>query len=232
MTPKALIFDVDGTLAETEEAHRHAFNDVFAEFAIGWHWGRDLYRELLRTTGGKERMRAYAANHLHIDPAQIPVVEIHRRKTQIYGDLIAKGTVPLRPGIAALIKSAQKNGCRLAVATTTNLPNVDRLIRATLGLPAGEVFEVIAAGDMVKAKKPAPDVYALALARLDLPARDCLALEDSRNGLASAQAAAIPCVICPSAYTDHDDFTGAIAVLDSFEHISQCADLAALFAPA
>lgn len=229
---KALIFDVDGTLAETEEAHRAAFNDTFPAFGLNWHWSRDLYRELLKTTGGKERMRAYATHHLNLDPAAIPVVDIHKQKTARYGELIAAGNVPLRPGIEALISDATDKGLRLAVATTTNVPNVDALIRATMGLPAREVFQIIAAGDMVKAKKPAPDVYQLALHGLDLRGRDCLALEDSRNGLRSAQAANIPCLVCPSAYTDQDDFTGAVAVVQSFTKVDNLEKLQTLFAAA
>lgn len=228
---KALIFDVDGTLAETEEAHRHAFNDTFAGFGLDWHWSRDLYRELLKTTGGKERMRAYAAGHLSIDPGTIPVVEMHRKKTERYGELIDQGGVPLRPGIEALIADAQQTGTRIAVATTTNTPNVDRLIQANLGIAAADLFEVIAAGDMVAAKKPAPDVFNLALNGLGLPAAACLAIEDSRNGLKSAIAADIPCLICPSGYTDQDDFTGATVVVNSFEQVASVADLNALFVP-
>jgi len=175
-------------------------------------------------------MRAYAVNHLDLDPADIPVVEIHQMKTRRYGELIAEGTVPLRPGIAALIEAAARAGVRLAVATTTNLPNVDGLIRATLGVDAREVFQVVAAGDMVRAKKPAPDIYQLALDGLSLAAKDCLALEDSRNGLLSAEAAGIPCLVCPSWYTSGDDFSGAAAVIDSFEAAGQFAPLADLFA--
>jgi len=227
MTLQALIFDVDGTLAETEEAHRRAFNDTFAEFGLDWRWSRALYRQLLKTTGGKERMRAYVTDHLGGDAAQIPVAEIHRRKTARYGELISQGSVGLRPGVEALIRDATNKGCRLAVATTTNVPNVDGLVRATLGVPAQEVFEVIAAGDMVTAKKPAPDVYQLALGGLKLPASTCLALEDSENGLKSARAAGIACLVCPSAYTDHDDFSGAAALVQSYEEISSLEKLAA-----
>lgn len=229
---KALIFDVDGTLAETEEAHRHAFNDTFGEFGLNWHWSAELYRDLLKTTGGKERMRAYAANHLHIDPAEIPVVDIHKRKTTRYGELISEGTVPLRPGVEALINDACAGGVRVAVATTTNLPNVDRLIRATMGVAAEDAFEVIAAGDMVKAKKPAPDVFQLALEGLDLPAKDCLAFEDSLNGLKSALGAGLACLVCPSWYTSEDDFSGATAVVESYEEAASVDALNTLFAPA
>jgi len=227
MTLRALIFDVDGTLAETEEAHRHAFNDSFVAFGLGWHWGRDLYRRLLKTTGGKERMREYAANHAHIDPAEIPVVEIHAYKTARFGELIAGGTVPLRPGITELLADANHRGVRLAVATTTNLPNVDRLIRATTGRAASDLFEVIAAGDMVKAKKPASDVYELALAGLGLAPNACLAFEDSLNGLNAALGAGLPCLVCPGAYTDTDDFARATLKVDSFQEVSSINALAA-----
>ncbi len=232
MIPRALIFDVDGTLAETEEAHRHAFNDSFGAFGLTWHWDRDLYRVLLKTTGGKERMREYAANHLHIDPAEIPVVEIHKHKTARYGELIAKGNVPLRPGIAELLVDAARQGLRLAIATTTNLPNVDRLIRATTGHPAADMFEVIAAGDMVGAKKPAPDVYNLALEGLGLLPSDCLAIEDSRNGLKAARAAGIPCLVCPSAYTDQDDFSAATVKISDFRQVASVKMLTRLLLPA
>lgn len=229
---KALIFDVDGTLAETEEAHRQAFNDTFGQFSLNWHWSRDLYRDLLKTTGGKERMRAYAANYLNVDPAEIPVVEIHKQKTLRYGELISDGSVPLRPGVEALIKDAQVQGLRLAVATTTNLPNVEKLIRATLGVAAQDIFEVIAAGDMVKAKKPAPDVYELALEGLKLPKEDCLAFEDSQNGLSSAQKANIDCLVCPSWYTSGEDFSGASVLIECHEQVSSIDALMSLFTPA
>lgn len=227
---RALIFDVDGTLAETEELHRRAFNETFAEQGLGWHWNRDLYRELLKTTGGKERMRAYVRDHapsIVPDDAEIP--DIHRRKTARYGDLMAAGEIALRPGIADLIEDARIQGVRVAVATTTNLPNVDALTRACWGRPAEEVFEVIAAGDMVTAKKPAPDVFLLALERLGLDPADCLAFEDSRNGLRSAKAAGLRTIVSPGPYTADQDFSEADAVLDCFSDISTVDRLRALF---
>ena len=227
--PKALIFDVDGTLAETEEAHRQAFNETFPDFGLDWHWDRDLYRELLKTTGGKERMRAYAVQ-LGLNADALPVAEIHKQKTQRYGELVEDGSVPLRPGIAELLEDAKAQGVRLAVGTTTNAPNVERLIRGTMGCAATDVFEVIAAGDMVSAKKPAPDVFLLALEKLGLPADGCIALEDSRNGLMSANGAGIPCLICPSWYTAAEDFTQATARVESYEEVSTIAALTALFA--
>ncbi|WP_238366057.1 HAD-IA family hydrolase [Mesobacterium pallidum] len=227
MRPCALIFDVDGTLAETEEAHRRAFNDTFAAHGLGWHWDRALYRDLLHTTGGKERMRTWCG-WIGADPASVDIAAIHADKTARYGALIARGDVPLRPGIASLIADARAHGLPLAVATTTNLPNVEALIRATMGCAASAIFDVIAAGDMVATKKPAPDVYLLALKGLGLPAADTLAFEDSCNGLLSGQAAGIPVIACPSAYTDHEDFTGAAFGVTCYSETPSLAALATL----
>ena len=208
----ALIFDVDGTLAETEEAHRRAFNDSFAAAGLGWHWSQVTYRRLLTITGGKERMRAHAGETgTRLDDRRIAA--LHAEKTARYGRIIAEGGVPLRPGVAALIAAARAAGLRLAVATTTSRPNVEVLARAAFGCAAGEVFDVIAAGDEVPAKKPAPDVYRLALARLDLPPASCLAFEDSRNGMLAARAAGLRVVVTPSIYTAGEDFTGATELL-------------------
>lgn len=211
----ALIFDVDGTLAETEELHRQAFNESFAAAGLGWHWTRAEYHRLLTTTGGKERIARHIAE-TGGSPADHDIAALHRAKTDRYSALMAAGGVPLRPGIAGLITAARAEGLRLAIATTTSRPNVEALTLATFGQAAGAIFEVLACGDEVAAKKPAPDVYLLALRRLGLPAADCLALEDSRNGLLAARAAGLGCIVSPSAYTAGEDFTGARAVVAEF----------------
>lgn len=228
MQIKALIFDVDGTLSETEDVHLRAFNETFAEFGLSWNWDRELYRELLGTTGGKERMAVYVRDHLGQTPDTDLIARIHASKTQRYGMLISSGAASLRPGVAALIEDAARQGCRLAVATTTNRPNVDRLIEATLGRSAGDVFEVIAAGDEVANKKPAPDVFNLALAGLGLEPRDCVALEDSRNGLLSAKAAGLPCIVSPSVYTNDAAFPEADAMVGCYSQIATLKDLRAI----
>ncbi len=223
MSPLALIFDVDGTLAETEEAHRQAFNETFAGAGLGWHWTREDYTRLLRTTGGKERMARHRDDIGGTAPTDAEIAALHLRKTARYGEILAAGGLTLRPGVAALIEAARAEGLRLAVATTTNRPNVDALCTACWGRPAGEVFDVIAAGDEVPAKKPAPDVYLLALSRLGLPATACLAFEDSLNGLTSARAAGLACVVTPSIYTRHEDFTGAALVTESLSRLTPSA---------
>lgn len=222
MRIKALIFDVDGTLAETEEAHREAFNDTFKVNGVDWHWDVPTYKELLKTTGGKERMLEYQRTY-RPDDVQLKfgkIAKLHMQKTKLYGDLIAKGAVKLRAGVFDLINDARANGIRLAVATTTNRPNVDCLSLACFGRPAADVFEVIAAGDEVQNKKPAPDVFNLAVERLRLKPSECVGLEDSKNGLLSCIGAGIPCVVSPGVYTLGSDFSEARAIINCFSEVA------------
>jgi HAD superfamily hydrolase (TIGR01509 family) len=209
MTLRALIFDVDGTLAETEEAHRRAFNRAFRDANLGWVWSVDHYRKLLETTGGKERMRRHRDELGQTEPSDNDIAALHRVKTKIYDEILAAGGQQLRPGVAALIERARAAGLKIAVATTTNRPNVDALCQCCWGRPADQVFDVIAAGDEVTSKKPAPDVFLLALKRLGLPASDAIAFEDSVNGLRSAQSSGLRTLVTPSAYTAHQDFSAA-----------------------
>ncbi|MCF6302687.1 MAG: HAD hydrolase-like protein [Devosiaceae bacterium] len=230
MTLKALIFDVDGTLAETEEAHREAFNQTFKANKLDWHWDIQMYGELLKTTGGKERMQAYQDKFCTPD-RQLSIAQIaalHKEKTVLYGDLIAKGTIQLRSGIVELIEDAKQNNIRVAVATTTNRPNVDCLALACFGKAADEIFDVIAAGDEVQHKKPASDVFDLAVSRLGLKSDECVGLEDSRNGLLSCTSAGVPCLVCPGVYTLGADFSEAKAVISSFEEASSIAKIIGL----
>jgi HAD superfamily hydrolase (TIGR01509 family) len=219
MPLQALIFDVDGTLAETEEAHRAAFNRTFDQWGLGWHWTVDDYRQLLKTTGGKERMRAHQSTlpdgERRLTDAEI--ARAHKEKTAIYGEILASGQLSLRPGVADLIMAARVRGLKVAVATTTNTPNVEALTQCCWGKPALEVFDHVAAGDMVANKKPAPDVFLLALEQLGLPAKSCIAFEDSRNGVHSALGADLRVLVTPSAYTGRDDFSDADWVIPSLE---------------
>lgn len=213
---KALIFDVDGTLAETEELHRRAFNLAFAYHELDWHWDRPDYGRLLKTTGGKERIAAFVREDLCQDPDPALIARLHEVKTACYRQLFARGGLCLRPGIGDLIASARHAGLLLAVATTTTLSNVAGLCECCFGQPLEEVFDVVAAGDEVATKKPAPDVYELALRRLGLEARDCCALEDSRNGLLAARGAGLRCIVSPGRYTRHETFREADLVVPEF----------------
>ena len=160
---KTLIFDVDGTLAETEEAHRQAFNETFAYMGLGWAWDKELYRELLKTTGGKERMAAY---QILLGTSELSTGEIaksHVQKTAKYAELLAQRKLELRLGVADIIQKARDAGLKIAIATTTNTPNVEALCQCCWSKSATEVFDHIAAGDVVSNKKLAPDVFLLAL---------------------------------------------------------------------
>ncbi|MCP5038118.1 MAG: HAD-IA family hydrolase [Rhodobacteraceae bacterium] len=221
MKLKALIFDVDGTLAETEEAHRAAFNTIFAQAGLGWKWSMDDYHELLKISGGKERMRAFQESLPQDERlGDAEIAALHKEKTAIYGEILARGELELRPGVDALIKAGRKAGLRIAVATTTNTPNVEALTQCCWRRPASQVFDVVAAGDQVSAKKPAPDVFNLALERLELAPDVCVAFEDSLNGVRSARGANLPVVVTPSIYTDRQDFSAAQLVRPTLEGLS------------
>jgi HAD superfamily hydrolase (TIGR01509 family) len=213
---RAIIFDVDGTLSETEETHRRAFNRAFVDAGLDWHWDQALYAALLEVTGGKERIRYFVESFGGdgVAPAALDdfIPAVHAAKTRHYTAMVASGEVSLRPGIRELIDDAKTQGFRLAIATTTTPANVDALLTATLG--GNGSFEAICAGDSVANKKPAPDVYELALKLLDLPAEACVAIEDSRNGLLSSVAAGIATVVTPGIYTSGHDFTEAALVID------------------
>ena len=216
----ALIFDVDGTLAETEELHRRAFNHAFARHGLDWHWDRAVYKDLLRVTGGKERMRAYHARQWIAPPlSDADIAELHRIKTDHYAELIQTGCCPLRPGMAELLDAARARGQRLAIATTTSHGNIDALLSQALGPRWAVDFDAVVAGDDVRHKKPAPDVYLEVLARLKLDGPDCLAIEDSGNGLIAASRANIPVLITRSMFFRDDDFAAARIVLDDLSEL-------------
>ncbi|MBZ0069194.1 MAG: HAD family hydrolase [Thiobacillus sp.] len=218
MTLLALLFDVDGTLADTErDGHRPAFNQAFQDAGLDWHWDVALYGKLLAVTGGKERMKYYI-DHFRPDyrkPENFDdlVAELHKAKTRHYMALAAQGGIPMRPGVKRLLNEARAAGLRLAIATTTTPENVTVLLEHSLGSSTQDWFEVIAAGDIVPAKKPAPDIYHYALEKMGLNPADCLAFEDSENGLRASLGAGLKTLVTVNDYTLDHDFTGAMVVL-------------------
>jgi beta-phosphoglucomutase-like phosphatase (HAD superfamily) len=217
LTLEALLFDVDGTLADTEEVHRAAFNAAFRAAGLGWEWEPGTYKRLLKVTGGKERIRHYVAA-CHPELAVRPdldalVTSLHQAKTRYYNDRVSTGQIPLRPGVARLLEEARSAGLRLAIATTTTPENVESLLESMLGREGLQWFEVIRAGDCVPAKKPAPDIYHRVLHEMGLSASACLAFEDSANGLKASLAAHLATLVTVSRYTEGESFAGAVAVL-------------------
>jgi len=223
---QALIFDVDGTLADTEELHRQAFNEAFEQDGLDWHWSATLYTELLAISGGQERLRAFrqrvqpglrALDALALDAS---IARLHELKTAAYARRVNAGELQLRPGVQALIEAAPAAGLALAIATTTSPVNIAALLRRTLGPDWALRFAVIEDASTAALKKPHPQVYRQTLARLGLPARACLAFEDSANGLAAAGGAGLATVITPTAFTARHDFGGALRVLESLQGLT------------
>ncbi len=216
---KALIFDCDGVLVDTErDGHRVGFNRAFAQMGIDAEWDVALYGKLLLVAGGKERMRAYFDEYGWPEGADSAeardelIVKLHKLKTEITAGLVAEGGLPLRPGIRRIVDEAIAAGVRLGVCTTSN----PKFIDAVLDLFAPERkarFEFVHAGDVVAKKKPAPDIYLLALETLGLPPHECMVIEDSRNGLLAARGAGLPTLVTTSTYTVDEDFTGAVKVV-------------------
>lgn len=223
MTIKAIIFDVDGTIADTEDAHRLSFNKAFAENKLDWNWDVALYDKLLKVTGGKERIKYFVADFLkgYNKPDNFDefVKHLHAVKTTHYTAMMRAGGVPLRPGIRQLINDARKAGVVLAIATTTSPENVGALLEVGLGKDWGSYFASVGCGDIVPLKKPAPDIYNWVLKEIKLPASDCIALEDSNNGLRSSLAAGIKTFITTNHYTRSQDFSGAAAVFEDLSNL-------------
>ena len=216
---KALIFDVDGTLADTESAHRAAFNHAFDELGLGWHWDEALYTELLDISGGKERVLHYwkqvnsDVKSLDGQAVQDTVARIHELKAAHYEATVNSGDVVLRPGVLELIDEAQSAGLQLAIATTTSPVNIAALLRRAMGPAWRHSFSAVGDASNAPLKKPHPQVYQLILQMLQLDPRECLAFEDSGNGLKAATLAGLATVITPTQYTRHHDFGRALHVV-------------------
>lgn len=223
---QALIFDVDGTLADTEMAHLAAFNHAFAEAGLDWHWDVPLYTQLLEISGGKERIRAYweSRGDLPRDIAggavEATIARLHEIKTAAYEKAVQDGQVQMRPGVLSLMTAAASAGLQLAIATTTSPVNIATLLKRAIGPDWRLHFVVIEDASTAPRKKPDPMVYRQTLLRLGQPGSACMAIEDSANGLRAAMQAGIPTLVTPNGFTAHHDFAGALRVLPSLAGVS------------
>ena len=220
----ALVFDCDGVLADTERyGHLPSFNQTFVEFGLPLEWSEEEYGRKLLIGGGKERMASeltpdfVRANGLPTDPDALAaeVAKWHKRKTQLYTEMVAAGKLPPRPGIRRVISDAQDAGWKLAVASTSAEASVHAILEYAVGKERADRFDVFLAGDCVPKKKPAPDIYLLALEKLGVDPAEVLVVEDSRNGLEAAYAAGLRCLVTVNGYTEKEDFSEAILVVSS-----------------
>ena len=229
---QALIFDVDGTLADTEAAHRAAFNQAFDQEGLDWHWDEALYTQLLDVSGGKERLTHYwTQRHPEVrvvDGAGVrdTIARLHELKTAAYEAMVNDGAVSLRPGVLHLIDAAGHAGLHLAIATTTSPVNIAALLRGAIGSDWRQFFGIVEDASTAAIKKPHPQVYLQTLQRLQLPAAQCLAFEDSANGLRAATGAGLATVITPTQFTAGHDFSAALKVLPNLQGVT-VADLQA-----
>lgn len=232
--PSALLWDVDGTIAETElHGHLPAFNRAFRELGLPWRWSEQEYAQLLDITGGRERIQLYAREN---DPARIAqpdwpqqLEELYQLKTCCYADYVASGAITLRPGVLNLMRQAQQAGCKQAIVTTTATANVAALLSYHIGPHWRDGFASVVCGEDVTEKKPHPEAYLKALRELDLPAGACLAIEDSPNGYVAARGAGLACLITRSHFFPHDAYADALAVCEQLPADVSFAALAQAF---
>ena len=223
---KALIFDVDGTLADTESVHLEAFNHAFRQEGLDWHWSTEQYTQLLDISGGKERMlhhwRTVDPDMKEVDAGALTdtINRLHEIKTAYYENAVNSGAVTLRPGVLALMNEARGQGLQLAIATTTSPVNIAALLRSAIGSDWRSHFLAVGDASNAPVKKPNPQVYMKVLADMGLRAADCLAFEDSANGLRAARAAGLATVITPNSFTAHHDFTGALRVVPDLSQVN------------
>lgn len=216
---KAIIFDVDGTISETEtHGHRAAFNRAFSIAGLNIELDIPTYRKYLKTGGGKERLRKLLSDFnpdINIFDNEDFIVYLHNLKISIYNEIALSGELSLRPGIKRIIAEASSEGMKLAIASTSNEKSVNILLDVLLGTELKKYFDIILAGEIVKKKKPDPEIYALAVAKLGMMPSECMSIEDSEIGVISSKAAGIRCIVTVSEYNEDDNFEVADLVVES-----------------
>ena len=208
---KAILFGSIGTLAETSELQRRAFNTAFSDAGLDWNWNPKEYQRLLAKSGGCNRIQDFATRR-GID---VEAKQLHQQKTKIFDSLMAKETILLRPGVASLISYALDNSLLLAFVTSTSTANIDAIFFALKDQVKRSDFSFIGNDMMVSNPKPNPEIYLKALSDLHLEARDCIAIEDTVISMQAALAAEIRCIGFPGAFSKDNNFSGAALVTDN-----------------
>ena len=210
-----IIFDIDGTIADTEDIHRQAFNKAFSEYNLNWHWSREKYHELLFISGGKERIRKCLTEDNTINIDNNFIKELHKCKSEYYRSMLISADIKLRPGIKRLITEAKNLNIKLGIATNSSGANLTTLIKKNLDTQPEQLFNTIVTSDIALEKKPSPEIYHRALLNLNLSAENCVAIEDTANGNISALTAGLRTIITTHAYTRDNDFNGSSLVLNN-----------------
>ena len=222
---KVLLYDCDGVLGDTEQfGHLVAFNRMWQEFGVPWSWSVEEYGRKLKIGGGKERMASLFYEPAFLKVFQPPesaeeraelIASWHKRKSEIYKEIIGTGKVPPRPGVKRLAREAFEAGWTLGVCSTSAKPSVEAVLKHVMGKELADKFSLLLAGDMVKDKKPSPEIYNMAARQLGVSPADCVVIEDSRNGLLAADGAGMKCIVTVSGYTREEEFTEAALVVSS-----------------
>lgn len=218
MTTKGIVFDMDGTLADTEEIHRLAFNAAFAEYTLDWRWSFETYKDLLKISGGRERIIYYIdtlPEATEFENKRDFARQLHKRKSEIYRELLVSENIKCRTGVMRLVDEAKSYGIKLAIATSSSKANVETVITNAVGSNGLDFFDTVISSDVVEDKKPCPIVYQMALSGLGLEHDECVAFEDTTNGSAAAQHASLKTIITTHEYTTDNDFLDAALVVDS-----------------
>ena len=219
-----IIFDCDGVLADTEKhGHLPAFNLAFKQLDLPVQWTVDEYAVLLEIGGGKERLKSLFGEtgalagtkwNASSEDRESLITKIHLQKTDNYVEIVKQGAVPARSGVKRLVTEASQKGWRFAVASTSAEVSVRAILAHVLGPELSASFSVFA-GDIVPKKKPAPDIYQLAVTKGEFDINRTIAIEDSGIGARAAIAAGLPCLVTVSTFTEQDDFTNAALVVSS-----------------
>ena len=202
---KALLFGSIGTIVETSEIQRKSFNSAFKIAGLKWNWTKEIYKNLLNKSGGEERILRYAKQ----TKSNVNSKNIRKLKTKIFNRYLKKNKLKLRPGVKEIIKYSKKNQIKLALVTSTTLDNINSIFFCLRENLNKKDFNFIGNSTLVKKSKPSAEIYKLALKKLRLSPKECIAIEDTQESLNSAIKAKLKCFIFPGKFHKSKKFNGA-----------------------